>query len=553
MPRTRHQKNKADEKRSKATGQVIRKRDSIRRVGKPTPRLKELLDFRPQTANELQTMIQHYFGIWLPDKPICQQHQAPLDFMADAFFMNEPRTSIVMGPRGGGKTTMLSLTFLIDAVFHDNCEIADVGAIAKQAKRAYKYFTTFGIDTDTPFHDAITRSIQSETNFINGSMLEVVTGTAAGLNSPHPQRGNCDEADLMTWNLIQEFLMMMQSKNELASQARIVSTRKTKYGPMHRAIKKREELGFHLYQWCVLDVSAKCRRASCEDCKKTMKGEGEDRVNFHDICQGRLQEATGHVPIADTLGKFRTLDLSTFRAQLLCQEPGTQGLYFPEYMDKPGLPWSHHIKDFDMSTVDRYILSCDPSFGYSVIIFWAITEPKLIAFHEIVTKQLSPTQLISTSIPKDIKALGIHSKPEMIVSDPKNPSFIADLEVAGYTAVACPINSVNIGIQTMHSMLRPSPKSTLVHVYNCPQLNEMLPMYHKKETRLGSNEYLDLPAKDEPSHYADAARYAICYQWHEQIEAAQAAADQAYNDQKPPPEVLGEPYDPLADIDEQEF
>lgn len=138
----------------------------------------------------------------IPREAVCDDHQAPFAFIADLYF-ERVTSAVAMANRGGSKTASSAVLHLINSLFKPSCESLTVGAIEAQSKRAYeslkKFLVTQGGDGvyEPKDHPEIVRTIESETRFKNGSLVEIVPGTISAVSGPHPQKVHADEQDQM--------------------------------------------------------------------------------------------------------------------------------------------------------------------------------------------------------------------------------------------------------------------------------------------------------------------------------------------------------------------
>ena len=172
------------------------------------------------TPDILHWYIMEFLGFNIPRVPVCRLHNpqyekqdyphcAPFDYISDMFF-ELVRNSIAFANRTGGKTRNVSILNHLDMTFKSGCEVASAGAILEQANKVYAYFLE--IHSELPVILYGKEPTRSKTYYINGSQLEVLTGTISGLNSPHPQKARIDEVELMDWRVLQEALSMSKSK-----------------------------------------------------------------------------------------------------------------------------------------------------------------------------------------------------------------------------------------------------------------------------------------------------------------------------------------------------
>jgi len=200
-------------------------------------------------------------------------------------------------------------------------------------------------------------SLMRETKFTNGSMVQILTGTMSGVNSPHPQKTFLDEVELMMWNIIQEAFSMPQSRRDIVGQLILTSTRKFAFGPMERLLDEAEERGFKVYRWCVMETVEK---HDPEVCRKSV---------FAEDCQGRCLECSGYLKLEDVIATKLRLDKDTWESQWMCKRPSQKALVYPQFNE------AFHVKKTKFDTGAELYLSED--FGFAeghanVVGFWQV-------------------------------------------------------------------------------------------------------------------------------------------------------------------------------------
>jgi len=152
-----------------------------------------MVKYRPQTDDEL--------SLWIH---VCLEQQgltcnftreantlqtdlkdtcSHLQYLSDMFF-DRAGDVIVLGNRGAGKTLTFAVSLLIESLFKDGYEMAHLGAIEDQARRCYRYFQRMtGHPLFQQFLDG--KPTSTRTCFVNGSSVEILVGTMAGVNCIH--------------------------------------------------------------------------------------------------------------------------------------------------------------------------------------------------------------------------------------------------------------------------------------------------------------------------------------------------------------------------------
>jgi len=293
----------------------------------------------PRGDDDLHEYIRAYLGYHVPRRAVCQNHVAPFSFIVDVFFERECNV-LVFASRSGGKTQNIAILDHLNAIHKPLYEIASVGAVKEQANKCYDYIRSLGsLDW---FSMDVVFSIKSKTLYRNGSNIQVLTGSMAGCNSPHPLCVVCDEVELMSWDILQEAYCMAQSKHGYKAVQILSSTRKFATGNMFRLLveKPREpSWPFRTYTWCVFEAGQRCTLPDCEQCKRVIRIKEGEEESWYDICHedperhpdGKLRASDGFLSLEDIWTKFVTTDWDLFDAQYRCLKPGRKGLVFAAF------------------------------------------------------------------------------------------------------------------------------------------------------------------------------------------------------------------------------
>ena len=305
----------------------------------------------------LHFYIMEFLGYNIPRKNICNAHKSPFSFISEMFF-EVVRNAIAFANRTGGKTTNTAILNHLDMAFKAGCEIASAGSTLDQAGKCYTYFTQFHNRNEYLKELYLKEPTVGRSFYKNGSLLEIITGTVKGLNSPHPNKARIDEVELMDWEVLQEGLSMAITRNspttgkEIMSQNCFSSTRKYDSGTMQRLLElaaadKRKVGGFKVYNWCIWEVLEKCVR----DCKNDKKY--GDCVIW-EVCKGKAKRCneSGFYKIDDFIDKVMLLDKDTLDSQWFNKRPSKQIFVYGNYWDRT----KHMIPRFDFDMASSNII-----------------------------------------------------------------------------------------------------------------------------------------------------------------------------------------------------
>jgi hypothetical protein len=323
----------------------------------------------PRNGDELHAWIIKETGYDIPRVAVCEDHCAPFDVIEDAYF-NRHDAMLVLGSRESGKTLGVSILHYANAETKPGSEACTFATVQAQAKRAYKHVKSFIYTRDENGNKIPKPQIEgdptrTETNWKTGSIIEIIIGTVAGVNSPHPHVVHADEIDIMDEEVWQQSRNMSSSGK--GTDGRYIpaldiatSTRKSMKGLMQKlidgindAIRKGNKPSWKLYSYCVAEIAAEeptCRcadpiervhrlvqlgrdpRELCE-CDRSVQGEWREGVDrtLESVCRGRFFKSRGWMPHSDVDRKFMQNTQVKWDAEMECRRPLADGLYLENF------------------------------------------------------------------------------------------------------------------------------------------------------------------------------------------------------------------------------
>lgn len=337
-----------------------------------------LIRYRPQNDDELSLWIyacleKQGLSPYLTRLPNHLQTDlkgtcSHLDFLGDVLF-DRVQDCIVLGGRGQSKTICFALALFLEAYFKPGIELAHLGAIEDQAKRCYRYFRKI-VEHPLFVGTLAKQASGSRAEFANGSLVEILVGTVAGVNGPHPSRTQIDEVELMDWAILQEAFNMARDSKGYKGATRLTSTRKKNSGTMQKIIDEAEERGLKIYQWNLWDTVETCPLAtdSSGHITDTQEVYFETDDLGHQIstmvyksclscpmlagCKGQAKTSNAGskavVSLDDAKKLYTSLDASVWDAQVICIKPGSESMVYP--MFHPEI----HVIDYQTALKQKY-------------------------------------------------------------------------------------------------------------------------------------------------------------------------------------------------------
>lgn len=459
-------------------------------------------------ANEdrdgLWEFIREFFGVEIPRVAVCADHCAPFDFVADYLF-GKITSAIVLGNRTGGKTLIFGILDTVMAFLSDDTEIATVGAIQMQALKGYEYFKEFS--QKFPFSSNIDRFTMKKTTCKNESMVQVLTGTTSGVNSPHPQLLFLDEIDLMSWQVLQQAFSMPISTDTVESRTVVTSTRKFANGPMQRMLDEAEKREAKVYQWCVWETMKPLPVKNEKMMERIYK-------TFGSALPDSIDQAAGFYSWNDAINKYLTLDDDTWETEWICSRPGLKGvIYGSSFSDDRNvlLEWS------PVGRRGYFYVGEDFGFGEDhpnvTLFFWIPPEfDRVVIFDEIYSTKTAPDdiwqeqldKLAEYGLTRDNNGL-ILPKVSGWIPDPHELTQIADRKMRGAPILEknedASLYLIKNGIPLVKKFLQ---SGRLMQHDRCVNLRIEWRSYKKKKNLDGT--FSDIPEKKN-DHGPGVVRY----------------------------------------------
>ena len=443
----------------------------------------------PRNNEELWLYIRTVYGFDIPRLPHPTQpdHDTPFDMIADAFF--ERHDSIIaMGDRGSGKTRNFSILIHLNSTHKPGCWTTHLGAIEKQASRCHTYLK--GLTNISFFEGEVIDTLAKEIAWHNTSRAEILPGTITSASGPHPHKAHFDEVEwAKSWDIVQQFVFMPMTDDNIKGQLIYGSTRQKIYGPMNKLMLMARQMGLHVIQWNVWDVME-----SCYDC------DGKECFMWN-VCQGKMHLPTkrGWRKKVDVLRDFRNADEEAWLTQHECMLPGTRGLVYANFdaiLNGGHLRYEPYLPlygSFDYGYNDP------TSFNF----IQRTPDGSLLHIDEIYIEGKTATQIADL-----IKQKPYWQFIQYIYADPRQAGQNKELQNAlgiPVEGVVCPLDE---SIQLMRRIIRDNSggRSYRVDSEMCPMTMIEFTLYHMPET--GGDKPID---KD--NHSMDNIRYLIWAQF----------------------------------------
>lgn len=217
------------------------------------------IDRMPQTDEELWWWTLATWGVKIPRQRVCPGHQSPFEAYADAFFARSS-TAIWKASRGfGGKTQLLSLLGMSELVAL-GAFATILGGSGAQSLRVHETMTEAWNYKGAPSYMLLRDPTKYDTYLTNGGHARTLMASTKSVRGPHPQRMRLDEIDEMEMKVLESAQgQPMRKKNSAGvmvdTNTVMSSTHQYPDGTMTKMLKRAEQEGWPVYQWCWKETS----------------------------------------------------------------------------------------------------------------------------------------------------------------------------------------------------------------------------------------------------------------------------------------------------------
>ncbi len=493
-------------------------------------RLSALFTLRPRSRRELHALVRGLFGIDVVHTVDRPGADAPLDYLAHAFFEPDPslasrqvqplsRDCVVWANRGGGKTLLGAVATLLDLVYKPGVEVRVLGGSLEQSSKMHDHLVRL-LDRETLRGVLAAEPTARRVVLSNGSRVEVLAGSQRSVRGVRVHKLRCDEVeelDPAVWSAAQlttrsgwcgdgwvqgavEALSTMHRPGGL--MAELAGADREQSEDREDQENETHSVGPRVFRWNALDVVAPCPpMLACDGCA------------LWSDCEGRAKSGRGFLPVADLLQQRRRSSDVAWSAEMMCRRPGVQHAVFD------GFDPAEHVTHAPVQKADgepwSWVAGMDFGLRCPTVMLWAMAvgrgrdarvrvmaeydaenrtlEQNLTAIEALRKRRDLPTpaQLAWLAIDPAGNARNSHS----------GRSDAAVLRQHGYR-VRSFASRIEDGIEVIRRRL---DHGTLTIDPSCKRLTDAMMGYHFDALRPFSTQ----PVKDGPDHWCDALRYLV--------------------------------------------
>ena len=205
------------------------------------------------TDRDLLAFVEETFGVHIPAVACCPEHVAPAQAFCDAYF-NRADVAVWKASRGfGGKSTLLALLALIEAITLQ-ADVTVLGGSAQQSERVLEVMTRLWQAPHAPSHLLASPPAVRRTRFVWGNTITALPASQTAVRGPHPQRLRIDEADEMPLAVLDAAHGQPMDRAGVQAQTVISSTHQHPDGTMTAVLQRAAARDWPVYQWCYRDT-----------------------------------------------------------------------------------------------------------------------------------------------------------------------------------------------------------------------------------------------------------------------------------------------------------
>jgi len=251
------------------------------------------LILRPcRSPDALHEWIRLFLGLSIPRDCVCDNHDAPFEYVCRAYF--EPADDlIVWAPRGGGKTRLAAVATLLDLLHKPGVSVRILGGSLEQSLKMWEHLLP---DALRVAHELIdTPAAARRLRLRSGSNASVLTQSERAVRGLRVQKLRCDEVELFDREVWEAAQLVTKSRGAgpeiqcadllsrpnpkpgfrsptpavpISGAIEALSTLHRPFGLMQKLIDDAQRAGSpRIIRWCLLEVLERCPpQRQCRSC-----------------------------------------------------------------------------------------------------------------------------------------------------------------------------------------------------------------------------------------------------------------------------------------------
>jgi hypothetical protein len=297
----------------------------------------------PDKYRALHDWLYRRLGLSLAVEPVCPGHSSPYQILHHKY-KHKPRSSIVHGPRGGGKSMMSGIFAHLRCRFNPHYKVKILGGSKQQSAQVYEAIDDIvyqGIGPDDGDPRPIDALLKEKAIYKNGSSVTMLAASSKSARGPHAPHLILDEVEEQNADVMQGAIGIVQEYRERGFPpiVEMLSTWHKVGGLMEKKMESAREHGTPVFKFCIFEVMEKCptrisgpKLENCPSCP-IYKHCHADRFNDKRAWP-RAKRSNGHLTLETILQKVEFVSERAFEADYLCLGPRVEGVWYPNYHDE---------------------------------------------------------------------------------------------------------------------------------------------------------------------------------------------------------------------------
>jgi hypothetical protein len=272
-----------------------------------------------------------YLGVKVADAPVCRGHADPLTFLT-AWAFDRPAVSLVLGPRGGGKSYLSALATHLDSSQYDQHGTRILGGSLSQSAQIYEALREF--DGRLGHRSPVRAITATRATYLTGSDVSILAASPTSVRGPHVPTLRLDEVDEIDDDIRDASLGMCMERRGVPAMVSMTSTWHRLGGPMSKLMERGQAGEFPCYEFCAFEVLERCPEERsgpnlerCPECPLVQWC----HADLGETGRPKAKRSNGHYAIESLIQKVRTVSLRVFLADYLCQGPKADGVWFTRF------------------------------------------------------------------------------------------------------------------------------------------------------------------------------------------------------------------------------
>jgi hypothetical protein len=445
------------------------------------------------------------YGINVASEPVCCNHHAPIEFLT-SWIVDRPEISLLLGPRGGGKSFLSAFETHISSIRHRKHGTRILGGSLAQSEQIYNAISEF----DDAQPGSLAQFTKTEARYKSGSDVSILAASVRSVRGPHVPCLKLDEVDEIEPDIRESAMGMCMDRNGVTGMTVMTSTWHKVGGPMAELLDAGESGAFPVWRFCTFEVLERCPEErsgpnleGCQVCplKKWCHDEG-----IAEAGSPRAKRSNGHYSIGSLIQKARGVSLRVFESDYLCRGPKAAGLWFPSFNR------ATHVgvdAEYDPHLPVYLAVDCGTS-RYTGATFFQARPQRDGTFSVTVFADYLGVDLISEVNARALRGMAdsvCNGRLDRVRLDPASkartsvgPVVYGEYErIFGSRAIApWPLMSVRESLDMLDTLIRPAAGPPMIRIHpRCETTIRAIECFRRAKR---SGKYIDEPEREDHPH-----------------------------------------------------